>query len=336
MPGELSGGLPQLSTEGNRVFRTDTGEPFILRGVNRSGLEYTEPTSDGFLPAADFTEAEAAEIVRNWRCNVVRIPFNQDWALRGRRGYTGEQYLASLDRVISWLAELGAYTILDLQWLDADTVYGHIRDDRGTEYDNHVAPTPNADTIPLWRTLAARYRDEPAVLFDLFSEPHDRLSDDYYPIHVIGPDGAVLESDSSTVGPEVWTGWANRLITEVREVRPTGLILVSGDSWAFELHRVWLDATNIIYSTHIYHDREPDTWWKSLGRAAEVPVFVGEWGGTDAHLDFGRRLARVLWDLGLGWTAWSWVDYPQLIQPPRSPVFRPTAFGELVRGELSR
>lgn len=336
MFGELSEGLPELSISGNRIFRMDTGEPFLLRGVNRSGLEYTEPTNGGFLAAAEFSEEEAGEIVRNWRCNVVRIPFNQDWALRGRGDFAGEHYLASLDQVISWFARLGAYTILDLQWLDADTVYGHIRDHRGVENDNHVAPTPNADTIPLWRTLAARYRDEPAVLFDLFSEPHDRLGDDYHPIHIIGSDGAVLESDSSTVGSKIWTAWASRLITAVRDVRPTGLILVSGDAWAFELHKMRIDVPNIVYSTHIYHDRAPDTWWKALGRAAEVPVFVAEWGGTDAHLDFGRQLAGVLWDRGLGWTAWSWVDYPQLIQPPRAPVFHPTAFGELVRGELSR
>jgi hypothetical protein len=336
MQGELSYGLPQLVTSGNRIFRSDTNQQVLLRGVNRSGLEYTEPTDGGFLGAAEFTAVEAGEIVRNWRCNVVRIPFNQDWALHGRRGHPAEEYLGSLDQVISWLAALGAYTILDLQWLDADTVYGHTRDENGVESDNHVAPTPNAETILLWATLAERYHDEPAVLFDLFNEPHDRLSDDYLPIHLIASDGAVIESDRSTVGPREWMAWATRLVAEVRAIRPTGLILVGGVSWAFDLHKIRIEAPDVVYSAHIYANRPQNTWGKALGHADELPVFVGEWGGTDDHLDFGRRLAGVLRDGGFGWTAWSWVDYPQLIQPPRAPAFRPTAFGELVRAELSQ
>src|SRR5258708_18135814 len=53
------------------------------------------------------------------------VPFNQDWALRGRKDCSPEEYRASLDQVISWASALGAYTILDLQWLNAETVYGH-------------------------------------------------------------------------------------------------------------------------------------------------------------------------------------------------------------------
>jgi hypothetical protein len=336
MRGELSHGLPELFTSGNRICRVDTTEPILLRGVNRSGLEYTEPTSAGFLPAADFTEEEVSEIVRNWRCNVARIPFNQDWALHGRRGHSAEEYLASLDWVISWFAAIGAYTILDLHWLDADTIYGHTHDENGVEVDNHVAPTPNAGTIPLWTALAARYCDEPAVIFDLFNEPHDRLTDDYLPIQVIASDGSVVESEDGSVGPRKWTAWASRLVAEVRAINPACLILVGGVSWAFDLHKIRIAAPNIVYSTHIYHDRPEDTWGKAFGHAAEVPVFVGEWGGTKDNLDFGARLAWLLRGEGLGWAAWSWVDYPQLIQPPRAPAFRPTLFGELVRGELSR
>src|SRR5581483_5730245 len=129
MLGQLSHGLPDLATSENRILRMDTGEPVLLRGVNRSGLEYTEPSDNGFLAAADFTEEEVREIVMGWRCNIIRLPFNQDWALRGRHGHSAEEYLSALDQVISWAAALGAYTILDLQWLDADRVYGHTFDE---------------------------------------------------------------------------------------------------------------------------------------------------------------------------------------------------------------
>ena len=334
MQGELSHNLPQLVTSGNRILRADTMEAVLLRGVNRSGLEYTEPSETGFLGAASFTEDEVREIVLNWRANILRIPFNQDWALRGRRGFSAEAYLASLDQVISWASALGAYTILDLQWLDAETAYGTTRDQNNEKRPNRVAPTPDANSITLWKILAARYRDEPAVLFDLFNEPHNPLDDDFLPIHLIAPSGEVLASNAHFVGPEDWVPWTARLIAEVRQIRRECLILVGGVDWAFDLRQVRLDAPNIVYSAHIYPNRKPDVWSNALGGSDQVPVFVGEWGGTEKDLEFGRQLSILMRQQGLGWTAWSWVDYPQLVEAPPTPNYQPTRFGDLVKAEL--
>jgi hypothetical protein len=104
--------------------------------------------------------------------------------------------------------------------------------------------------------------------------------------------------------------------------------------WAFDLREIYVDAPNIVYSTHIYSNRKPRDWWKALGRWNDVPVFVGEWGGRGDDCEFGHKLANLMRERGLGWTAWSWADYPQLVVPPRAPDYRPTAFGELVRNEL--
>jgi hypothetical protein len=49
MNGELSHGLPRLVTHGNRIVNSQSGEAKILRGVNRSGPEYTEPDEEGIL-----------------------------------------------------------------------------------------------------------------------------------------------------------------------------------------------------------------------------------------------------------------------------------------------
>lgn len=108
MRGELSHDLPELSTSGNRIIRADTGEAVLLRGVNRSGLEYTEPTAAGFLAPAQLTQDEVREIVGNWKANIIRLPSIRDWCLHGRGGHSAEDYLASIDQVISWAAALGA------------------------------------------------------------------------------------------------------------------------------------------------------------------------------------------------------------------------------------
>jgi endoglucanase len=334
MRGELSHVLPELITSGNRILRADTMSPILLRGVNRSGLEYSEPSAAGFLAAAQFTGDELREIVLNWGANIVRVPFNQDWCLRGRSGHSAEEYLASLDQVISWTAALGAYTILDLQWLDKETVYGRTEDQYHVQRANHVPPTPNGETILLWRTLAERYQNEPAVLFDLLNEPHNALEDDLLPIHLLGPDGEIFDSYDSSVGPDEWVPWATRLTEEVRTIRPDGILLVGGVDWAFDLRQIRVNAPNIVYSAHIYPNRQVHDWGKALGAWNEAPVFVGEWGGKEENLAFGHQLAGLMRQRGLGWTAWSWVDEPPLVLQPGAPNYQPTSFGELVQNEL--
>ena len=100
MNGQLSHGLATLITAGSRLLRADQMRPVLLRGVNRSGMEYSEPGVDGFLAAAHITQDEIREIVQGWRANVIRLPFNQDWCLNGRGAQSAEAYLASLDQVI--------------------------------------------------------------------------------------------------------------------------------------------------------------------------------------------------------------------------------------------
>src|SRR5207249_2779747 len=106
--GELSYDLPALGTFGNRMVRRDTGAAVKLRGVNRPGLEYAEPGEMGFLHSSGVTESELREIIRMWGCNVIRVPFNQDWVLHGRGGYSAEAYRL-VDQIIGWTASMGAY-----------------------------------------------------------------------------------------------------------------------------------------------------------------------------------------------------------------------------------
>jgi hypothetical protein len=42
--------MNRLTTRGNRIVDIETDEPVLLRGVNRSGLEYSQSP----IPEADF------------------------------------------------------------------------------------------------------------------------------------------------------------------------------------------------------------------------------------------------------------------------------------------
>ena len=69
MGGELSRDLRWLETSGPRILRSDTMLPVLLRGLNRSGLEYSEPNDGGFLAAAGITEDEIGRMVSDWGAN---------------------------------------------------------------------------------------------------------------------------------------------------------------------------------------------------------------------------------------------------------------------------
>ena len=323
MPSRLSHNLPPLRTSGNRIINSVTGEATLLRGINRSGLEYSEPDEQGFLSGASISRAEVYAITRQWRANIVRLPFNQDWVLRGRAGRSAEEYQQALDQVIYWASMFGAYTLLDLQWLNAERIYGGNR--------NFVAPLPNMQSVELWSTLARRYKDEPAVVYDLFNEPHDRLADDPWPLNK--PDGTTYPASQMRVTMDEWQPWARALTQAIRNENPDALIFIGGTNWAYDLRGMPIDdLENVVYSTHVYPNKGDD-WDNVFGDLSQsVPVFAGELGGTEApdELDYVRRLLDYLEQKQIGWAAWSWIDQPNLITR-----YMPTAFGEIVRQSLT-
>lgn len=316
MPSTLSHGLTRLATAGNRIIRADSSEAVLLRGVNRSGLEYAEPDEDGFLSAAGLSRHEVRYITREWGANIIRLPINQDWVLNGRGQFTAEDYCREIDRVIAWAAQSGAYTLVDLQWIDADSPYGANR--------QFVPTLPNLASVEMWARLARRYREEPAVLFDVFNEPHDRLPDDPHPL--IRPDGTAHPPGQTRVTMREWEPWALTLIDAIRTEHPDALIWVSGINWGYDLRGFPLARPDIVYSTHVYRNKGGN-WDEAFGNLAwSVPVFAGEWGGGDDDLTWGRRLAQFLREHEMGWTAWSWSNEPYVVTR-----YAPTRFGEIVR-----
>jgi hypothetical protein len=129
-----------------------------------------------------------------------------------------------------------------------------------------------------------------------------------------------------------WQPWARKLTQAVRTENPDALVFVAGTNWAYDLRGMPMDLQNVVYSTHVYPNKGT-RWPETFGNLSRsVPVFVGEFGGSDslADLDFIRRLMQYMQELQIGWTAWSWSDEPFLITQNT-----PTAFGEAVRKELA-
>ena len=304
--------VPPLTVSGNRIIEASSGRPVTLRGVNRSGLEYCSPDGDGSLAKAGITETEIDHIVNGWRANVIRLPLNQAWALE-----RPEPYLAAVDWVIDTAAQRGAYVLIDLHWLDATTVRGvdHLR------RPNFVPPLPDAGSLLFWQMLAGRYRDQPAVLFDVFNEPHDPLPGDDL---VAGP-----------VTAERWQSHARTLIEAIRAEHPDALIFVPGIDWGYDLRGSPIPGMNgVVYSTHVYRNKGID-WDAAFGNLANyAPVFAGEFGGAGDDVEWGERLIDYLEARSIGWAAWSWSDWPHLILKETGPRFLPTRFGAMVQSRM--
>ena len=336
MPSQFSHDLPPLSVSGNKIVNTATQEPVRLRGINRSGLQYA--WLPDFLGSVGLTEDDMEQIVNVWGANIVRIPFNQEMVLPpegfDRNEYDPDAYLTALDTVIERAARRGAYTLLDLQWLNHKTVRGI--DNNGQP--NFVAPLPNLKSLEVWPKLGLRYREEPAVLFDIFNEPHDPLPNDRLPLLGINDVGVTFEIRSRKVTMKEWQPWARELVLAIRTVHPDALIFVPGINWAYNLEGHPLPGMDgLVYSTHVYKDKAPDedSWEDAFGELAEnVPVFAGEWGGDDTQ--WGQALADYLEKNTVGWTAWSWNNDPFLIQQPVGPPWTPTEFGKIVYDRLRR
>jgi endoglucanase len=278
--------LEPLAVDGRCIVGRGSGDRKLLRGVNLSGMEYSHE------PYAGVTREELDIIVGAWGANIVRVPFVQSLVLNGG----GRGYVDELRELVDWIEERGAYTILDLQWLDRETIWG--------PGDNRVPPEPNEGSLRCWDQLAKTFRGGTAVVFDLFNEPHD-------------------------IPLATWLSWAEEMAGVVRAVDAERVLMVGGMDWAYDLRDVEIQLGDVVYSTHVYPGKGPN-WDGAFGTAAlRRCVFAGEWGGEEKDLDWGVELARYFEELGMGWTAWSWRDYPHL---QRSGVATP--FGAMVRSEL--
>jgi len=134
-----------LYTEGNKIV-DENGNQVLLHGVNRSGLEYSSGDGNGM------SEDEYEFICSEWKAKIIRLPFNQQWITND------PLYRNLMDRVIQWIKNNSAYVILDLQW--ESTAVG-------------IPRIPNEAAIDMWRDIAQKYKDDPAILYDIHNETHD-------------------------------------------------------------------------------------------------------------------------------------------------------------------
>lgn len=319
-------------------------QPIQLRGVNRSGTQYTctdaEQGPFGYFDGPVDTAAINAMLA--WKVNAIRVSLNEHCWL-GRRGLPNfgsvTQYRQAITDFVTRLTARGLVVIVDLHWAAPDTL------------DAEERPMANRQNSPaFWTSVATAFKANPLVLFDLYNEPYP----DYDPAD--GP-GTTAAWTCVQRGGECGVGYPaagmQELLTAVRATGARNPVLVAGPQFAGDLSR-WpafkpadsLAPEQLVASIHIYvpewspcHDAA--CWHSVLAPlAAQTPIVIGEVGEIECQHDDLDPVLAWADDHGVSYLAWSWVRSTTTSQCKNEPSLikdyngTPTNYGVGYRDHL--
>ena len=260
----------ELRVVGNRL-RDAAGNEVWLQGVNAGGMES--------IPNTDQIVKSVVVAIDEWKSNCVRLPVNETFWF-GTSAYQsdgGAAYRAAVDKIVTLAANRGAYIALDL----------------------HRFRAPKAEHISFWKDAAKRYANHPAVLFDLFNEPHGISWEVWRNGGWVGEAGKVDESAFLTAEEKKKNqGFESvgmqALVDAVRSTGAKNVVIAGGLYWANDLTGIESEAIEkgeaksyrldekggdgIMYAWHTYHWHKG--WARILPVAAKHPIFLGEVGAA--------------------------------------------------------
>jgi endoglucanase len=285
-----SPGALALRVDGNHLV-DGAGRPIRLLGVNRSGTEYSCIDGNGIFDGPNDDASVAA--IASWHANAVRVPLNEDcWlAINGVKPvYAGATYQSAIVGYVNLLHQHNLYVILDLHW-----------NAPGRTLAKEQQPMPDADHAPaFWQSVATTFKNDPAVVFDLYNEPHN-------------VDWSCWLNGCASPGWQA-AGMQN-LVTVVRGAGANQPIMLSGVDWANDLSQ-WLQympndpAHALIASFHLYDSNlcSDSSCWSStlLPVARRVPVVTGEVGEADCGHEFIDTYMSFADLHQISYLAWVW------------------------------
>jgi endoglucanase len=268
--------------------------------------------------------------------NALEAPKEGEWGLKLEAGYFTQIKAARFDTVrvpVRWsahAAEEAPYTIdagffQRIDWVLDQCEANKLNAVLNVHHYDALDKNPDkhgARLLGLWQQIATRYKDRPpCVYFELYNEPHDKLTADK------------------------WNDLVAKLLAEVRKTNPTRPVIVGPVSWNSirSLPQLKLpEDKNLIVTVHYYEpmafthqgaewaspnirDRKGVTWQgtdaqiaelrKALDAAAkwakanERPIFLGEFGAYSkadmtSRAKWTRAVAREAEARGFSWAYW--------------------------------
>ena len=241
--------------------------------------------------------------IRDWHVNHIRLPLAQDrWFGKApEQKDEGRPIAPSSSR--SWTpVPRGAAT-------SSSTCTGRTRGEWGKQIGQHVMPDRNS--LAFWKEVAAVYKNHPAVIFDLYNEPHDVSWDVWRnggEVTEKGKDGKKREFEA--VGMQALLDAVRATGREERRhrgrpglvVRPLGL--PQGQA-ARRSRRQRRDLRQSCLSLQGRHRRALDRQDGDGDEdAARDRQRVRQRPGAQATSDWVRQVLQALEDHEWDWTAW--------------------------------
>jgi endoglucanase len=301
--------MTAVTVSGNRLLDAQ-GQPLQLRGVNISGLEFfpidnATPVLTN-IPYWGPGQNPNLQSIAAWGANAIRLPLNEQSYLgqtcTDANGTTklladpAGKYRTVVKSIVDAATALGMCVILDLHKNTANaTINGVVV----TPLSNTSGQSEMADrdnSIAFWTAVATAFKGNPAVIFDLFNEPH---IDNFDNPTVITPNpgtslpaglnpeaswawavwrdggtGKLIYGDNETFSQPYASAGMQAMVNAVRATGATNVILAGGISWAQD-SSLWLQfkptdpAGQLACSWHAYPSQSdpsypsfpPGTWW---------------------------------------------------------------------------
>ena len=242
------------------------GEPVVLRGMSTHGMQWY----------GRYANSQSIRGTAQYGANLFRVAM-----YTGEGGYLSNP--AALQRQVTEAVDAAIandmYVIIDWHILSDGNPMSHL-----------------AEARDFFAGMAARYQEEPAVLYEICNEPNGNVT---------------WERD---IRP-----YAEQIIETIRSLSPRAVILVGSSTWSQDVHlaaRSPLEGENLMYTLHFYAGTHGEELRRRIDGAlkAGLPIFVSEWGTSRADGSGGVFLKEAgqwldfLAERRISWVNWSLCD----------------------------
>jgi len=336
-----------ISVQGNH-FVDAAGNTVQLRGVNVSGLEAT--AIQGWSPDpwgdADLGGEPNWQSLLSWKANVVRLPLNEaswlglttyDRSGAPRRADPGANYQATVIKAVADATAAGLYVILDLHWSGPNvSVPGQAAPVPQTPFEGGGGQNPMADadhSLQFWSSIAQRFGNNPAVMFELFNEPYFWWITATEQEWTVWRNGGVISQYVTGTNPyQVVYNWKSagmqQMLDAVRATGASNVVIAGGVGWSANMTG-WLanrptDPLNQLAAAWHAYPNPSATNQPAWGAAqytfvqnivaAQIPVVITETGDHNAPGTLGAPLVSAVlpWadQNGVSYLGWTWNPWP--------------------------
>lgn len=318
----LALGLPFTSlaqskfvTRRGKEFISPNGKPLLLKGINLGNWLLPEGYMFKFKTAnsprliqtvvnelvgedearrfwktfrENYITREDIRFIKQSGFNSVRVPFSYRlFVSEGEQQKLEGPGYELLDRVVAWCKQEGLAVVLDMHGAPGGQTGDNIDDSWGYPFLFESAESQEL-TVNIWRKIAARFRNEPAVLgYDLLNEP-------------IAP-----YFNTDALNPKLEPLY-RKIVAAIREVDKNHLVFLGGAQWngnfkvfgppfddkiAYTFHQYWMNVNQGAIQQYLdFRDKH------------NVPVWMGESGeNTDEWITSYRTLLE---QHNIGWYFW--------------------------------